>query len=266
MKGSSYWSLLLITHSMRASFVMETMTKKRTLHSYFASNKTRKRNPVNATAETLAQRLDTDVNNLTPDGESWYLLKRKWLPSEDFDAEWKLHPTKRHELKMFGKPVLEKRWSQSWGVSYAYSGSTNVARPLEDSKMVGRLIEKANEMTQDLPSEESPYNGCLQNWYKPDDTIGLHSDNEKSQNHDCPILSLSWGGTRRFLFRLRSDKKIKTEIYLKDGDLLVMGGTCQQTHYHEVPKRRVTKDPPSSDRINWTIRAFRATKGDEKAA
>ena len=231
-------------------------TKKRTLPAYFASNKSRKTSSVNETAETLAQRLDADVYYLTADRESWYLLKRKWLPSDDFDAEWKIHPTKRHLLKLFGKTVQENRWSQSWGVSYAYSGSKNIARPLEESKFVVTLIAKANEMTRGLTTTKSPYNGCLQNWYEPDDTIGLHSDDERSQRHDCPIWSLSWGGTRRFLFRQRSDKKVKAEIYLSDGDLLIMGGTCQQTHYHEVPKQRVTMDPPTSNRINWTVRAF----------
>jgi hypothetical protein len=172
--------------------MMEPQTKKRNLHAYFTSNKSRKISSLNETAETLAQRLRGDVFYLTDDGESWYLLKRKWLPSVDFDTEWNLHPTKRHVLKVYGKTVQENRWSQSWGVSYAYSGSTSIARPLEESKLVTTLIAKANEMTQDLTSTESPYNGCLQNWYEPDDTIGLHSDDERSQRHDCPIWSLSW--------------------------------------------------------------------------
>lgn len=243
---------------MRPAYLIgdSRLIRKRTLSTYFASNKTQKTAPSNETAHALAQRLDADVCYLTPNGESWYLLKRKWLRSENFDTEWNLHPKERHGLKVFGKAVTENRWSQSWGFSYVYSGSTNVAKPLEESDMVLSLIEKANELTKGLVVPDSPYNGCLQNWYEPNDTIGLHSDNEKSQRHDCPIWSLSWGGTRRFLFRQRSDKKVKTEIYLSDGDLLVMGGTCQQTHYHEVPKRRVTMDPSTSCRINWTIRAF----------
>lgn len=260
------------------------MSKKRTLHSYFTStssptpsssiaNKKRSklatgRPTSNPYAEALAQRLDTDANYLTEDGASWYLLKRKWLASKGddkddnrmFDNEWNLHPTKRHNLKLFGKTVQEKRWSQTWGVSYSYSGSTNVALPIPESSMVERLIRTANELTADvIDSVDKPYNGCLQNWYQPEDTIGLHSDDERSQRTECPIFSLSWGGTRRFLFRWRGDKKQKTELLLKDGDLLVMGGTCQKTHYHEVPKLRKTMDAPTTDRINWTVRAFHDT-------
>ena len=107
----------------------------------------------------------------------------------------------------------------------------------------------------------NPYNGCLQNWYTPEDKIGLHSDDERSLLQEYPIWSLSWGGTRRFLFRRRTSKKNPSpekviELWLEDGDLLLMGGTCQLTHKHEVPNLRKTKDPPTSNRINWTIRAF----------
>jgi len=61
----------------------------------------------------------------------------------------------------------------------------------------------------------------------------------------------------RFLFRSKeTNPKETTEIYLENGDLLIMGGKCQDTHKHEIPKLRITKDPPTSNRINWTIRAF----------
>ena len=44
------------------------------------------------------------------------------------------------------------------------------------------------------------------------------------------------------------------EITLRDGDLLVMGGSMQQTHKHSVPKPRRTEH--AANRINWTVRAF----------
>lgn len=236
-----------------------SMSKKRTLHSYFASASTKKPKLAakNKDAEALALRLGAEAYYLTPDGASWYLLKRKWLTSTEdaLQKEWSLHPTNRHKLMIFGRQAEEKRWSQSWGVSYAYSGAVNVARPLKESKMVVQLIDRVNELSRGVAPNK--YNGCLQNWYEPSDSIALHSDDERAMCRSCPIFSLSWGGTRRFLFRKRKDKKEKTEIWLRDGDLLVMGGTCQTTHYHEVPKLRKTMDPPTSDRINWTIRAFK---------
>ena len=59
----------------------------------------------------------------------------------------------------------------------------------------------------------------------------------------------------RFLFRSKEKRNEKVELYLENGDLLCMGGSCQQTHKHEIPKRRATMDPLTSNRINWTIRA-----------
>jgi alkylated DNA repair dioxygenase AlkB len=229
-------------------------------HFFSAKKKARQNTNVDPFAEELGSQLNSTPVYLTND--SWYILAKGWMPSTPaaFQEEWSLHPEKRHPLKLFGRIVYEKRWSQSWGVSYSYSGATNVARPLHESNMVQLLLQKANELTTSLRGDdEEPYNGCLQNWYEPDDTIGLHADDERAMRQHYPIFSLSWGGTRRFLFRNKASKH-KTELWLEDGDLLVMGGSCQETHQHEVPKRRVTMDPPTSDRINWTIRAFHDLK------
>lgn len=230
-------------------------TTKRAAHS------ATKKSPL---AEELGVKLDASPVYLTQD--SWYIIAKGWMaPSTaaEFDREWSLHPAKRHPLKIFGRVVLEKRWSQSWGVTFSYSGFTNVARPVEESHMVQLLIQRANELTQSIQTDgdTEPYNGCLQNWYEPNDTIGLHADDEKVMRQKYPIFSLSWGGTRRFLFRERASNKM-TELWLENGDLLVMGGMCQTTHRHEVPKRRVTMDPPTSNRINWTTRAFHNPSGD----
>lgn len=230
------------------------------LRNFFTTKKQAIKLKKDPFADELGARLDSEPVYLTGNSSSWYILAKAWLPSPSparFKQEWEKHPKDRHTLKLFGRTVQEKRWSQAWGVSYSYSGATNEARPLDESEMVQLLLKRANELTTELQTETDtdPYNGCLQNWYKPDDTIGLHADDEKAMRQEYPIFSLSWGGTRRFLLRERKSKK-KTELWLEDGDLLVMGGTCQVTHQHEVPKRRVTMDPPTSDRINWTIRAF----------
>ena len=138
-----------------------------------------------------------------------------------------------------------------------------------------KSLSSSSSSNRNTSSLYNAYNGCLQNWYLPEHCIGLHADDEKCMRADVPIISLSWGGPRRFLFRVKpgylptsSDppkksitpsmtaKEAKTELILRDGDLLVMGGTCQKTHKHEVPKLRKTMDLPTSRRINWTIRAF----------
>jgi len=205
---------------------------------------------------------------LTEDGESWYIHVQSYKPTPDamtFKSQWDLHPEDFHALKLGGKTVYQSRWSQSWGVSYAYSGSVSSARDYKhhpDGQMVKSLIQEVNEIVQGLFPCKDPYNGCLQNWYLPEHKIGFHSDDETDMKKGYPIFSLSWGGPRRFLFRPKENRRDVRELLLEDGDLLVMGGTCQQTHKHEVPKVRVTIDPVATERINWTIRAFLQDESD----
>jgi alkylated DNA repair dioxygenase AlkB len=251
----------MVTTRRRAATTLSSSEATSSSNSSNSSKRQRKA-ATNEEAERLAQKLDSTPIYLTPDGASWYIVAKRWMatPSpEAFQAEWDLHPSSRRPLFVYGRQVHEKRWSQGWGVSFRYSGALIEARPLNESTVLRDLLEKANTLVEDVvvsnTDDETVYNGCLQNWYEPDDTIARHSDNEKELRREFPILSLSWGGTRRFLF-LEKKTKTKVEVWLEDGDLLCMGGTCQATHHHEVPKRRVTMDPPTCNRINWTLRAF----------
>ena len=49
------------------------------------------------------------------------------------------------------------------------------------------------------------------------------------------VAILSLGGARRFLLRPR-DGGASIRLLPGSGDLLVMGGTCQRTWEHSVPK------------------------------
>mmetsp|Transcript_58713 Transcript_58713/g.70037 ORF Transcript_58713/g.70037 Transcript_58713/m.70037 type:complete len:286 (+) Transcript_58713:89-946(+) len=220
--------------------------------------------PSDAAAEALGEKLGAIPVYLTADGRSWYLHVKSWHPSPDenaFDAEWNLHPDDFREITVHGRKVHECRYSQMWGVNYPYSGAVAAARDyLQDDEgaTVRWLVDAINDLYPRREGDRPYYNGCLQNWYEVEHRIGLHADDERSLRDDgLPIFSVSWGGERRFLFRAKQNRGEVHELFLKDGDLLVMGGTCQRTHKHEVPKWRITKDPPTSRRINWTIRAFK---------
>ncbi|CAB9507938.1 alkB, alkylation repair homolog 2 (E. coli) [Seminavis robusta] len=222
-------------------------------------------------ATALGARLGSPPVFLTSDGASWYIHVKNWKPSTStpiFQEQWDLHPNEFHALELFGKTVYQNRWSQSWGHSYAYSGTVSPARDFLDhpeGAMIQTLVDEVNMLVAGLfpsvegvESEDFPYNGCLQNWYTPEMSIGSHADDEGSLKPGWPIFCLSWGGTRRFLFRAKGKRKDVREVILTDGDLVIMGGTCQSTHKHEVPKVRKTMDPkPIADRISWTVRAFR---------
>eukprot|EP00419_Tripos_fusus_P016252 CAMPEP_0172734714 /NCGR_PEP_ID=MMETSP1074-20121228/110596_1 /TAXON_ID=2916 /ORGANISM="Ceratium fusus, Strain PA161109" /LENGTH=175 /DNA_ID=CAMNT_0013563553 /DNA_START=349 /DNA_END=873 /DNA_ORIENTATION=- len=169
-----------------------------------------------------------------------------------FEAEWRQHPSKKKVLQIFGRPCEENRWSQMWGGHYRYSGQTSEGHRITPGSFVALLVDEVNRL---IP--QCTYNACLQNWYEPEHTIGSHSDDERSMQNGAPIFSLSWGGPRRFVVRAKPWLKEagvahteKHEITMNDGDLIIMGGTLQKTHKHEVPPLRKS-DLARNRRINW---------------
>ena len=246
---------------------MSKRSRQSDLSSFFhitcVAKKTKKDKEKVENSDELAEYLASELNGVTTyltttEGASWILHIKQWFPSPNecaFQAEWDLHPIDRKKVTVFGRRVQEKRWSQAWGKAISYSGLKNEAFDVHGSNTVPSLLGKIKMLMKDSPLRHfgNQYNACLQNWYEPDSTMGLHSDDEEYLRAAFPIFSVSWGGSRRFLLRSKSSKDIK-ELWLDDGDLLVMGGTTQKTHKHEVPKHRL-KDGSTSNRINWTIRA-----------
>lgn len=205
------------------------------------------------------------VHDLTTDGASWVLLVRSFAPLErfgtDFQSQWDLHPThQRSFTSNLGVECFENRWSQAYGVSYRYSTLVNDALPLAANPTLRPLLDMADA----LAPESAPFNMVLQNWYGPEHTIAAHSDDEEQLKPDAEIFSFSWGASRRFVLkpkcdvegRVILDSAIRLELWLHDGDMLIMGGTCQRTHKHTVPARRKVLDAhePEGNRVNVTIR------------
>ena len=203
------------------------------------------------------------VFKMNKDGSSWIIQVKGYKKTPDpasFEKSWNMHPTERKYIGvLFGKPSYENRFSQSYGVAYNYSGykeNAGTERSFEEDSV---LMDLVNEINQVVDENHGPYNGCLTNWYLPEHHLAAHADDEKQLKPDSPIFSLSWGGPRRFIVKPKKgqEKFSKTiEIFIEDGDLIIMGGLLQQTHTHEVPRWRKTKDPTTRRRINWTVRAF----------
>src|SRR5262249_55236959 len=67
------------------------------------------------------------------------------------------------------------------------------------------------------------------------DSVAFHGDRMGRQSHDTVVAIVSLGAPRRFLLR-PSGGGASRAFDLGWGDLLVMGGTCQRTWEHGVPK------------------------------
>lgn len=95
---------------------------------------------------------------------------------------------------------------------------------------------------------------CLINWYGAEARMGMHQDKDET-DFDCPVLSISLGDDA--LFRMGNvSRGGKTEsIWLRSGDIVVMGGQARLYH-HGVDRIRFGSSTllPQGGRINITLR------------
>lgn len=156
------------------------------------------------------------------------------------EIEWKAD-----ELVMFGKVITTSRkvaWYGDPGLSYRYSGRTK--EPLAWTESLLTIKAKVEEV-----SGES-FNSCLLNLYHHGgEGMSWHSDDEPSIVTDSAIASVSFGATRKFVFKHRRSGE-KVSLLLEDGSLLMMKGETQRHWLHALPKSKRVPGP----RINLTFR------------
>ena len=194
---------------------------------------------------------------LTSDKKSWVYVCPGFLKSDEasFEEMMSERPGDRHVIQMFGKDVQLPRYTQSYGKDYSFSGAVSKSKPwipvLEDIRDKTTI-----HLKKVLPEDTNvDFNMSLVNWYlSGDQYIGPHSDDERPMVVGSPVATLSWGSGRTFVIEPKKDQEGKKMTFeVKDGDLLVMGGSLQKTHKHSVPKTKT----PVSTRISFTFRVFR---------
>ena len=73
-------------------------------------------------------------------------------------------------------------------------------------------------------------------WYRDgQDSVAMHGDRVGRRVADTVVAILSLGAPRRFLLKPASGGRSR-RFDLGGGDLLVMGGACQRTWRHGIPK------------------------------
>lgn len=173
-----------------------------------------------------------------------------WVSSAEADrflaellraVEWQ-----RGKIMLFGRELSEPRLTAWIGdCDYTYSGRTVRARPWP--KILTALRDRVEVHVG------HKFNSVLLNRYRTGlDSMGFHSDDEPELGKNPIIASVTFGVARRFVLK----PKRKTEsgkdfdAWLGHGSLLVMGGTCQHTFRHAVPKQRTV----TGERLNLTFR------------
>ncbi len=155
------------------------------------------------------------------------------------------------DIFIFSKWVKVPRlmcWYGDPDAYYQYSGVNHQPKPwtLELQSIRGKVEQHC----------QCTFNSVLANLYRDGrDSMGCHTDDEKELGVNPVIASLSLGEERLFKMHHKKSKQ-SLNINLQHGDLLVMGGTCQQYWLHSVPKTKALKKP----RINLTFRKTQRTK------
>ncbi len=154
-------------------------------------------------------------------------------------------PWRQDQITVYGKPYLQPRLSAWYGdMGYRYSGITLEPQPWTD------LLYDLKTRTETLTALE--FNSVLLNYYRDqDDSMGMHSDDERELGPLPAIASLSLGEERVFLLKHKTRKDLPTQkLLLPSGSLLLMQGKTQQHWRHGIAKQRRHCDA----RINLTFR------------
>ena len=148
-------------------------------------------------------------------------------------------------IMMFGKAVKIPRqqvWMGEAHCQYRYSGTTFMPQPWHP--LVKQLAEEVSCFTGHR------FNCVLLNMYRDGQQhMGWHADNEPELGLDPVIASVSFGYSRKFELKHRS-QAWQLALDLPAGSLLLMSGGCQQHWLHRLPKQSRVKQ----SRVNLTFR------------
>lgn len=156
---------------------------------------------------------------------------------------------KQESIKMYGKSLPIPRltaWYGNSGKSYTYSKIAMNPEPWFPALLEIKL------KIEGLSGVE--FNSVLLNLYRNgSDSVSWHSDDEPELGENPLIGSVSFGGTRRFIFRHKYKKELKKEVELTHGSFLIMRGATQHFWQHQIPKTVKSVEP----RINLTFRVIK---------
>lgn len=150
-------------------------------------------------------------------------------------------PWYEYEMPMYDKIVTAPRM-------IAWYGATD-----ESDYTVLSWTSELLEIREKVQLETGlEFNAVLLNLYRNgNDSVAWHSDKEHKIGRNPNIASVTFGQTRPFRFRHKTNKDVEqVEIPLHHGTLLLMTGTTNTFWEHHIPKSAKTLLP----RINLTFR------------
>jgi alkylated DNA repair dioxygenase AlkB len=186
------------------------------------------------------------------DGEVWFIPNFLKLKEADdyFNILTQSIHWRQEEIKIYGKTIPLPRktaWYGDEGSSYSYSGLK-----LNPEPWTKELIELKTKIEYLLQDEK--FNSVLLNLYRDgNDKVGWHADDEKALGRNPTIASLSFGATRRFNIKHKTEPGLAHKFELNHGSLIIMKGPMQHCWLHQIPIQKGVLYP----RINLTFRTIK---------
>ena len=168
---------------------------------------------------------------------------------DEFEELWQYKPSDKLQIKINNNLIYCPRYSMSYLQPYNFSGLNHVA--------IMNMPERIKKLYDHCKERLNPFlNQSLVNWYEQDGSIGKHSDDTRQLMPNSEIYSFTFGPAVRTFILEPKCYDMKNKIYhikVQHNTMIIMGGRCQHTHKHSVPK--VYND--NNRRLNVTFRCFK---------
>ena len=179
------------------------------------------------------------LRRIVLDERSWVDYCPGWLSGSDsvFELLASTGEWGQRLVTMWDREVLEPRLTAGWSPKAAE------APPV--------LAEMCRLLSQRYAVD---FDSVWVNLYRDgQDSVAWHGDRNRLVMDRPMVATVSLGARRRFLLRPLGSSRIAHELMPGAGDLVVMGGACQQEWEHTVPKTAKSVGP----RMSVTIRHSR---------
>ena len=176
------------------------------------------------------------------DSHSWVEIVPFWLTGADalFERLSEEVPWKEHYRRLFDRTFLEPRLTAEYG------RMADAPPPLAAMADVLSAHYRVR------------YDSLWLNLYRDgSDSTGWHRDRFSCRQPECVVPVLTLGATRRFLIKPRQGGA-SVAFSPQSGDLVVMGGRCQQDWVHGVPKTPGMREARISVNFQSSAQARRA--------
>merc|ERR1712232_1217064 len=156
----------------------------------------------------------------------WREQTNNFTPEEEAAKEQSLF------MKEWNEETMKQiRWAT---VGYHFQWTKRVYQRDKQGEFPSDLSELCKSIAYQVGYEMEPQAATLNFYSNPKYLMGGHVD-DAEEDMEKPIVSISFGNTVVFLIGGESREVEPTALYIRSGDIVIMGGKSRY-YYHGVPR------------------------------